>query len=243
MLNVIQANCRLQFTAEDVEFILSVLRPKGRPDAEHLIALLGDEESRDLILDDEALFRAVLEQSHCLRVSTHFYFYILVRQVFRRSGLEDRALADYVAEVLAQFSQIENTQCRVRGRRQPLEYCVDMVAALHRVDETTAFYIRTHLGNQSLFLAGVFPGRIRYRAQRRGAPDLTYYEELGRSSYGLARHHRLAREYNLAGIFDTLSEAFPTTRRALNELGERLLSFGEGDSAIDSLIKSMMEQT
>jgi hypothetical protein len=241
MLNVIQANCRVQFTAQDVEFILDVLRPKGRTDAEHLVALLGDEESRDLILDDEAIFRAVLERPHCLRVSTHFYFYILVRQVFRRSGLEDRSLADYVAEVLAQFSQIENTQYRLRGQPEPLEYCVDMVAALQKVDATTAFYIRTHLANQSLFLTGVFPERIRHRADRRGAPDLNYYEELGRSSYRLACHHRLAREYNLAGIFDTLSEAFPTTRRALNELGERLLSFGEGDSAIDSLLKDMMK--
>jgi hypothetical protein len=71
-MNVIQPNCRMQFTAEDVEFILGVLRPKDANDS--LVKLLADEEARDLILDDESLFRALLEQRGCLRVSTHFYF-------------------------------------------------------------------------------------------------------------------------------------------------------------------------
>src|SRR5437773_2984822 len=74
-MKVIQPNCRVQFTAEDIDFILSVLRPKVG-NAECLVKLLTDEESRDLILDDEALLRAVLEHRSCLRISAHFYFYI-----------------------------------------------------------------------------------------------------------------------------------------------------------------------
>ena len=68
-MNVIQPNCRIQFTAEDVEFIVSVLGSKAGA-TETLTRLLADEETRDLILDDEALFRAVLEQRACLRIST-----------------------------------------------------------------------------------------------------------------------------------------------------------------------------
>src|SRR6185503_20427903 len=110
MMKVIQPNCRVQFTADDIEFILRVLRP-GVDNAECLTRLLADEETRDLILDDEKLLHAVLEQRNCLGISTHFYFYILVRQVFRRAGIEERTVADYVAEVMAQFSRAENTQC------------------------------------------------------------------------------------------------------------------------------------
>ena len=62
--------------------------------------LLADEESRDLILDDEALLHALLERGGCCRVSSHFYFYVLVRNVFRRADIGDRTVADYVAEVL-----------------------------------------------------------------------------------------------------------------------------------------------
>src|SRR6185436_14163893 len=72
VMNVIQPNCRVQFTAEDVDFVLSVLGRKFGA-AECLTRLLGDEDSRDLILDDEALLHALLEHRGCLRVSSRFY--------------------------------------------------------------------------------------------------------------------------------------------------------------------------
>ena len=73
MLKMIQPNCRAQFAAEDIEFILSVLGRKLGT-AECLVKLLADEESRDLILDDEALFHALLERRGCLRVSSRLLF-------------------------------------------------------------------------------------------------------------------------------------------------------------------------
>ena len=85
-MNMVQPNCRVQFTAEDIDFVLEVLRPKI-DSRECLIQLLADDEARDLILDNEALLHAILEQRNCLRISTHFYFYILVRQVFRRTRM------------------------------------------------------------------------------------------------------------------------------------------------------------
>jgi hypothetical protein len=234
-MSVIRPNCRLQFTVEDLDFILGVLGPKV-DSADCLVKLLADEETRDLILDDESLFRAVLEHRHCLCISTHFYFYILVRQVFRRSGMLDRSVADYVAEMLAEFSRVERTQLRVKG--QPLDYFFEMLATLQTADDTTRFHVRAHIGNYSLFLSGVFPERIRCRAERRGAPDLRYYEELGRVNYRVASDHRLARKYDLDGIFSTLSERFQETRQALNDLGDRLLHLGEGDESADALLRS-----
>src|SRR3974377_478123 len=101
-MRMIQANCRAQFAAEDIDFILSVLGQKIGT-AACLIKLLADEDSRDLILDDEALLHALLERRGCLKVSSRFYFYILVRHVFRKSDIQERAVADYVAELLAEF--------------------------------------------------------------------------------------------------------------------------------------------
>jgi hypothetical protein len=236
-MNVIQPNCRVQFTAEDIEFILSVLRPRVST-AESLIQLLADEESRDLILDDEAVLRAVLEYPRCLPISTHFYFYILVRHVFRRSSILERTVADYVAEVLTEFSQVERAQCRIKGRPQTIDYFFEMLAALQTADDITSFYIRAHIGNYSLFLSGVFPDRIRVRAERRGFANLRYYEDLGRTSYRVASDHRLARKYQLTEIFSTLSERFQTTRRALNDLGDRLLALGDVDRSVQALLKA-----
>ena len=236
-MKMVQPNCRVQFAAEDVEFILSVLGRK-LGDAECLIQLLGDEESRDVVLDDEALFHALLERRGCLRVSSRFYFYILVRTVFRRSGISDRAVADYVAEVLAEFAVAERARCVVPGVAHSLDYFFEMLAALQKADERTNFFIRAHIGNYSLFLSGVFPERIRFRAEVRGCPDVKYYEALGRTHYGAARDHRLAQRYEVADIFNTLSERFETTRLALNDIADRFLSLGDTNYCLENLLNS-----
>lgn len=234
-MKMIQANCRVQFAAEDIEFILSVLGGKIGT-AECLVKLLADEESRDLILDDEALLHALLERRGCLRVSSRFYFYILVRNVFRRADIQDRAVADYVAEVLAEFSSAERARCVVPGQNGPLDYFFEMLAALKTADERTGFFLRAHIGNYSLFLSGVFPDRIRFRAEARGFPDLKYYEALGRTQYRMASDHRLARRFELTEILGTLSERFKTSRLALNDIADRLFSLGDTNYALDTLL-------
>jgi hypothetical protein len=234
-MKMIQPNCRVQFAAEDVDFILSVLG--GRlGDAACLVQLLADESSRDVILDDEALFHALLERRGCLRVSSRFYFYILVRHVFRRSGIDDRAVADYVAEVLADFARAERARCVVPGGPTPLDYFFEMLAALQTADARTSFFIRAHIGNYSLFLSGVFPERIRFRAEARGFPGVKYYDALGRTHYRAASDHRLAQRYEVAEIFQTLADRFETTRLALNDMADRLFSIGDPDYSLEALL-------
>src|SRR5208337_1625107 len=177
-----------------MDFITAVLGRK-KESAGFLVSLLSDMDTRDLILDDEALFRALLEQRGCLRVSPHLYFYVLVRHVLRRSGLDDRNVADYVAELLSEYSRLERTQCVVPGQPSRLQYFFEMLTALQTADDHTAFCIRAHIGNHSLFLSGVFPEHLRHRAERRGAPGLSYYQQMGSASFRAASTHRLAARY------------------------------------------------
>ena len=242
LVKVIQPNCRTQFAAEDVDFILSVLGTKVGT-AECLVKLLADEDTRDLILDDEALLHALLERRGCLRVTTHFYFYILVRQVLRRSHINDRAVADYVAEVLSEFAQADQASAIVPGTTAPMNYFFELLAALQTADDRTAFMIRAHVGNYSLFLSGVFPERIRFRAERKGFPALSYYESLGRAHYRADSDHQLARRYELAGIFDTLAEHFQTARRALNDMTDRLITLGDPDYSLDALLSAKEKES
>jgi len=60
---------------------------------------------------------------------------------------------------------------------------------------------------------------------------------LGRTNYHVASDHRLARKYDLDGIFNLLAERFQQTRIALNDLRDRLVSLGDPEMAIDCLIK------
>jgi hypothetical protein len=60
--------------------------------------------------------------------------------------------------------------------------------------------------------------------ETKGAPGLGYYEGLGRMNFRAASDHRLAREYDLDGIFSLLAERFQETRLALNDVRELLIT-------------------
>lgn len=238
-MKLIQPNCRIQFTAEDLDFIATTLG-KNNKDRDIVLDLLRDDDTRDLILDEEQLFRALLEQRGCLRISNRLYFYIIVRNVLRSAGIEDVAVADYMAELLTHYSQSGQMQCTVPGQGGPMDYFFEMLAALNTADDRTQFHIRAHIGNHSLFLSGVFPQRIKYRAEHKGFPDLRYYESLGQSSFRILSDHRLAARYELGPIYSTLAEQFHTAREALNDMTERLVSLGDIDSGWDALLLSKM---
>ncbi len=236
-MKVITPNCRVQFTAEDIAFIQEVLGKKPSEKG-FLTELLADESSRDLLLDSEALLHSLLESRLCLRTSLHFYFYILVRNALRRAGIQEREVADYLAELLTEYARQERQLAAVGGDGRPLEYFYEMVSALDQADERTRFELRAHMGNQSLFMTGLFPDRIRHRAETRGFPDLRYYAALGRSSFREASHHRLAERYHVSEVFDNLSHHFEQARRALNELADRVLSLGDSGPSTDFMMRS-----
>ena len=85
------------------------------------------------------------------------------------------------------------------------------------------FLLAAHLGNFSLWMAGVFPDHITAREERRGGPGLRYYEELGMRGFRLAASHRLAEQLDLAGLYSRAAESFSAIRVALNRLSDRLL--------------------
>lgn len=215
----------MQFTHEDIQFILQVLG--GANQQAVLTDLLADENTRDLILDDEKLYQAVLDQVGCVRISTRLYFYVLTRRLLLDAGIDDRNVADYLAELLAEYSNVEQMTLRLPGQKKSLDYIFEMMAALQTADDRTAFLIRAHIGNHSLFFAGVFFERLRRRCERHGAPGLRYYEEMGRMNYRVASDHRLAQKYELAPIYSTLADQFETARIALNEMKDRLLSLDD----------------
>lgn len=239
-MKLIQPNCRIQFTADDLDFIANTLT-QSKNQRISVLQLLSDPETRDSILDDDQLFHALLEHRGCLRVSNRLYFFVIVRHVLKDAGIDDRDVADYTAEMLSEYSDLEQTRCRVPGG-VPMDYFFEMLAALQTADERTSFFIRAHIGNHSLFLSGVFPQRIRYRAERKGSPGISYYEELGRSNFRIASDHRLASRYELAPIYSILSERFQETRQALNDMSERLVSLGDIDSGIDALLLHSLDQ-
>lgn len=234
---VVQPRCRERLTAEDLALVQSVLAQQAEQRAA-VGQLLADQDTRDALLDHPALRQALLDSPGCLPVSTRLYFYVLVRHVLLRLGMDDRLVTDYVAEMLAEFAETRRWRRPLPDRELNVDYLYEILAALREVDDTTAFALRAHLANHTLFLSGLFAPHLEHREQRRGAPGLHYYEAVGRASYRAARDHRLARELGLTEIFDTLAERFDRVRRALTDMADRLLSLETLDPGVETALRS-----
>ena len=232
-MKVIRPNCRAQFTPADYAFIASVLPSMDTPTG-GVIRLVRDPEILDLVLDQPGLFRAVMELRGCLRVSLRFYFFVLVRHVLLREEIHDRDVADYVAEVLAEFSLLQRMRNPNPKDDRHLDYLREMLEALKRMEEEERFAMQTHIGNYALVMSGIFPGHLQRRAERRAAPGFRFYEELGAAHFRMAGNHYLARRMDMVSILMTLGQAFHVTRLALNHLSEKLV-FLETDRAVRDL--------
>ncbi|KAA3439562.1 hypothetical protein [Rufibacter hautae] len=217
---MVLANCRAQFTANDFDFVASVLSRQSNQRIS-LVELLSDPECRDEMLDHEALPKALLSREGQVAVSQQLYFYVLARTVLRRQGIEDRELADYIGALLWQFSSVQRMHSPHEKMPQQFHYIAEMLEALSKASAAEAFLIRVHIGNYALFLSGMFHAWIEKR-QQRGAPDPSFYESVGRSSFKTAASHKLAYQLELAQVYALLAEGFRDTRLALNELAQTI---------------------
>ena len=224
-LSMIRANCRERFTAADFDFVVRTLA-RSRTDHVSLADLLSDAETRDSVLDSPRLVDAILSNAGHLCISSHFYFYVLARHVLRDVGVVDRKLCDYVASLLETFSRANGLQAPHLGDERGRQYVSDMLIALTRATPEQAFLLRAHVGNYSLFITGIFHENTQ-RCSLRGAPDLAFYEQIGRTNYQLVASHATARRCELSGIYEELADRFHEVRLALNRLSDQLLNLDE----------------
>jgi hypothetical protein len=232
---MIRANCRARFTAADFDFIVRTLA-RSQTDQVSLVDLLSDVEARDSILDHPQLVDAILNHCGHLRISSQFYFYVLARHVLQQGGIGDRKLCDYVASLLETFSRAKQLRapqtaghCAESATADSScgeQYISDMLIALTRATPEQAFLLRAHIGNYSLFISGIFHENTQRRSLR-GAPDIEFYEQVGRTNYQLVASHAVARRCELDDVFEGLADRFRDVRLALNQLSNRLLNLDD----------------
>ena len=222
---MIQANCRDRFTAGDFDFLVKTLA-KSQRDSVGLQELLTDREVLDAVLDHDALVDAILSQPSQLSISPQFYFYVLIRRVLKETGITDRKITDYIASLLETFSRTARMKSPVDENDGPIQYLSDLLLALNKATPAQTFLIRAHVGNYSLFLTGIFRESIEWRSKR-GAPDFSFYEEMGRMNYDVVAHHAVARSCDLADIFQALADQFRQIRLALNRLSDSLINIDD----------------
>lgn len=227
---MIQANCRARFTAADFQFIVRALARSPNDDVS-LVDLLSDDETRDAVLDHPRLVETILSHAGHLSISSSFYFYVLARHVLQRAQINDRKLCDYIGSLLETFSRANGLRAPHSDEDSSRQYLSDMLIALSHATNEQSFLLRAHVGNYSLFVSGIFHENAQHRS-RRGAPDLEFYEKIGRTNFQLVAGHSTARRCELNDVFEELADRFHEVRLALNRLSDELINLDDDHASL-----------
>jgi hypothetical protein len=219
---MILADTRRRLTRADAQLAVRLVSQDSTDRMAHAQQRLADE-GLDAILDDQRLPREMLDSKYGAYASLPLFLYVMVRHALLSAGEKDRALSDYLTAVLLAFG--------ARGRSERVSEADDQVyvtlAALlddvNDADPRRAFLVRVHLGNQALWLAGLFPDHIEQRRWRRGGPTMDYFDEMGRRGFELAADHRMSAQFGMTGVYSSVAARFALLRVTLNRLSDQLM--------------------
>lgn len=236
---MIQAQARNKLNQDDLQFIVTALRRQGEKDST-ILQLLADADMRDAMLDHPRLLDHLLEFRQTTSISPFLYFYILVRHALREFRIDDRAVSDYLANLLAEFGQGNRLHRIDRKATKEYKYLVDLMAELLDANSEQTFYVQSHLGNYALFMTGIFPDHIYHRAKYHPpSPDFSYYEQVGSANFQRASQHRIAEKYRLADILYLLGQQFRQVRLALNHLTDSFLHLDRHAGTTDRVVRRL----
>lgn len=225
---MIVPNIRATFDRTDAAYLVWVLTRGDEPARQREEARL-QEQGFDSILDDPRTFNALLAGREFCTAPPSLVFYVLVRHALLEDGIRDRSVADYLAALLMTFGREGRAYRIANDDASEYHYLTDIMAEGERSGGRRAFLLRAHLGEFALWLSGVFPDWITRREQRRGAPGLDYYEQLGSTGYRMAAGHTEAAQAGVAELYRNCADFFPALRVALNRVSDRHLFPVTGD--------------
>lgn len=219
---MILANARQRLTREDAQLAIRLVSRDSTEELARAQRVLADE-GIDAILDDARLPGALVRSRFGAYASLPLFLYVMVRHALLKAGERDRTMSDYLAAVLLAFGGRGRAHRIGEGDDELYQTLASLLDDVNDADPRRAFLVRVHLGNYALWLAGLFPDHIEQRKWRRGGPDLGYFEELGKRGFELAAEHRIADQYGVAGMYETIAARFGLLRVALNSLADTLL--------------------
>jgi hypothetical protein len=235
---MIQPTIRESFDRSDASFLIWLLT-RGVDGARQREETRLQESGLDAILDDPRTLNALLDGREFSTARPELVFYVLIRHALLEDGINDRGLADYLAALVLTFGR-GGRAYHVAEDSTEYRYLVDIVAAADSSSGRRAFMLRAHLGEFALWLSGLFPDHIAAREQRRAAPPLSYYEELGSTGYRLASRFDEAEQHGIAELYRNCADFFPALRVALNRVADRHMFPVRGDR-IDRLLRQVAD--
>ena len=215
--------------------ILPTIRASlSRSDSQQLVRLLGGEDPElgeaarlrleengiGSLLDDPRVRNALLTDTD-VSVPPPVIFYVLVRQALLEGGIDDENTSDYVASMLVSFGRAGRAY-RISGEDDSeFHYLTDMISELRSADGRRRFLLHVHMGDFALWMSGLFPDYLERRTRRKGAPPISYFEELGATGYRGASESLEAGELGMDTVLMGVANQFSAVRTALNRISDR----------------------
>lgn len=219
---MILANARQRLSREDAQLAVRLVTHDSPDELETAQRKLVDE-GIDSILDDQRLPVALIRSRYGAYASLPLFLYVMVRHALLRAGERDKTLSDYLAAVLLSFGAKGRADRVSENDDQLYDTLASLLEDVNDRDPRRSFMVRVHLGNQALWIAGLFPDLVEHRKWRRGGPDLGYFEEMGKRGFALAAEHRMAEQFGMAEVYTAIAARFGLLRVALNSLSDTLL--------------------
>lgn len=230
---MIRPNVRASFGRREAEYLLAAAGPGGE---ERL-----REEGIDALLDDTRLVRTILRRDGIEMAPAPLIFYLLVRQSLLERAVHDRRLADYTAALLLAFGRLDRHGASSAEPLPDTIYLADILAEIEQTRGDREFALRAHLGNVALWLGGIFPDFVSHRVRRRGAPPISYYDEMGAQGFRTAAAMEVALRHDLGDLFLRFADEFANVRSALNGLSDALF-FPHPKDAVERVLREVSDR-
>ena len=135
--------------------------------------------------------------------------------------MSDREVIAYVAELLTRFTLVENLYAIRDATGKTLEDVGEMLIASNPLLDAPSFEfereVRKHIGDFTLFFAGLFPEAIsRWRQRRERLDALIDYIRTGKESYYIVSEFNQFEYKSSAPFFKKMSEEFERCVFGLN---------------------------
>lgn len=151
----------------------------------------------------------------------NFFEELIDRSFKQRLGLVDAEIISYVSDLLTQFNRTEILYRIRNAQGKPLEDVGEMLLESNPLFEAPSFdrerEVRKHIGDFTLFFAGLFPEAVnRWRLRRQRLDSVVDYVRAGKESYYIVSEFNQFEYRSMAAFFKKMSDHFETCVFGLN---------------------------
>lgn len=135
--------------------------------------------------------------------------------------LSDREIIFYVANLLTEFGRVEKLYSIRNAQGKALEDVGEMLLESNPLFEASSFdrerEVRKHIGDFTLFFAGLFPEAVHHwRLRRQRLDSLLDYVRAGKESYFIVSEFNLFEYKDSAPFFKKMADQFESCVFGLN---------------------------